>query len=106
MWPRTSWSLSSLTLNMVLGRASVTSPSISIFSSFPMRRERVAAPSCVNGGSAALERRLAGPLGEERAHRVLEVLGAEEGPARLGGDAVGGVHPTLAVGAHDPLRRR
>src|ERR1700710_1775112 len=33
MWPRTSWSLSSLTLNIVLGRASVISPSISIFSS-------------------------------------------------------------------------
>src|SRR5262249_29115960 len=38
MWPRTSWSLSSLTLNMVLGRASVISPSISIFSSLPMQR--------------------------------------------------------------------
>src|SRR3954454_15019418 len=38
MWPSTSCSLSSLTLNMVLGRASVISPSISIFSSLPMRR--------------------------------------------------------------------
>src|SRR3954454_1497728 len=38
MWPRTSWPLSSLTRNIVLGRASVISPSISIFSSFPMRR--------------------------------------------------------------------
>src|SRR5215211_248555 len=33
MWPRTSWSLSSLTLNIVFGRASTISPSISIFSS-------------------------------------------------------------------------
>src|SRR5918999_566819 len=34
MWPSTSWPLSSFTRNIVLGRASVTSPSISIFSSF------------------------------------------------------------------------
>src|SRR5215212_7605522 len=33
MWPRTSCPLSSCTLNMVLGRASTISPSISIFSS-------------------------------------------------------------------------
>src|SRR5215216_4409244 len=33
MWPSTSWSLSSLTLNIVFGRASTISPSISIFSS-------------------------------------------------------------------------
>src|SRR5882757_8880542 len=38
MWPRTSWPLSNLTLNIVLGRASVISPSISIFSSLAMRR--------------------------------------------------------------------
>src|SRR5690348_6620287 len=38
MWPRTSWPLSSLTRNIVLGRASVISPSISIFSSLAMRR--------------------------------------------------------------------
>src|SRR5215203_6011162 len=37
MWPRTSCSLSSLTRNIVLGRASVISPSISIFSSLAMR---------------------------------------------------------------------
>src|SRR5215213_11662224 len=37
MWPSTSWPLSSLTRNMVLGRASVISPSISIFSSLAMR---------------------------------------------------------------------
>src|SRR4051812_36040796 len=34
MCPRTSWSFSSFTLNIVLGRASRISPSISIFSSF------------------------------------------------------------------------
>src|SRR5262245_19266803 len=37
MWPRTSCPLSSLTRNIVLGRASVISPSISIFSSLAMR---------------------------------------------------------------------
>src|SRR4051794_33587235 len=42
MWPRTMCSLSSLTRNIVLGRASTISPSISIFSSFPMRPGRVA----------------------------------------------------------------
>src|SRR4051812_19989780 len=38
MWPSTSCPLSSLTRNIVLGRASVISPSISIFSSLAMRR--------------------------------------------------------------------
>src|SRR5215218_7950651 len=38
MWPSTSWPLSSLTRNIVLGRASVISPSISIFSSAMRRR--------------------------------------------------------------------
>src|SRR3954451_1079812 len=37
MWPSTSCPLSSLTRNIVLGRASVISPSISIFSSLAMR---------------------------------------------------------------------
>src|SRR5829696_2083219 len=41
MWPRTMCSLSSFTRNIVLGRASTISPSISIFSSFPMRPGRV-----------------------------------------------------------------
>src|SRR5436190_21920158 len=36
MWPSTSCSLSSLTLNIVFGRASTISPSISIFSSLPI----------------------------------------------------------------------
>src|SRR4051794_12601724 len=38
MWPSTSCPLSSLTRNIVFGRASVISPSISIFSSLAMRR--------------------------------------------------------------------
>src|SRR6476469_4057932 len=38
MLPSTSWPLSSLTRNIVLGRASVISPSISIFSSAMRRR--------------------------------------------------------------------
>src|SRR2546421_5881504 len=46
MWPSTSCPLSSLTRNMVLGRASVTSPSISIFSSFATR-------ASLGGGPAA-----------------------------------------------------
>src|SRR3954467_4066484 len=45
MWPSTSCSLSSLTLNIVLGRASMISPSISIFSSLPTgRREDLDGP--------------------------------------------------------------
>src|SRR5688572_28571644 len=38
MWPRTSCPLSRVTRNIVLGRASVISPSISIFSSLPTSR--------------------------------------------------------------------
>src|SRR5918998_6815320 len=38
MWPSTSWSLSSRTRNIVLGSASVTSPSSSILSSFDTTR--------------------------------------------------------------------
>src|SRR6478672_12862801 len=37
MWPSTSWPLSSLTRNIVLGRASVTSPSTSMVSSLTKR---------------------------------------------------------------------
>src|SRR5215218_1659739 len=36
-WPRTTWSLSSLTRNIAFGRASITSPSSSTFSSFGTR---------------------------------------------------------------------
>src|SRR5262245_10605775 len=97
MWPRTSWSLSSLTLNIVLGRASVTSPSISIFSSFAMRGE---------GTSPTLERRLARTLGEEGLHGPLQVLGRKQLGELVGGDLVGAIDPALAVGAHDPLGRR
>src|SRR2546421_1941819 len=45
MWPSTSCPLSSLTRNMVLGRASVTSPSISIFSSFATRTSLFRSPA-------------------------------------------------------------
>src|SRR6187397_1734414 len=45
MWPSTSWPLSSLTRNIVLGRASVISPSISIFSSLAMRRGAYRTPA-------------------------------------------------------------
>src|ERR1051325_11265836 len=37
MWPSTSWPLSSFTRNIVLGKASVTSPSTSMVSSFTKR---------------------------------------------------------------------
>src|SRR6185437_855701 len=43
MWPSTSCPLSSLTLNIVFGRASTTSPSISIFSSLGKPRVILAA---------------------------------------------------------------
>src|SRR4051794_31679738 len=103
MWPRTWWSLSSLTLNIVLGRASVTSPSISIFSSFPTRQGY---PARLTPPLASLEGGVAGPLLEERAHGVLKVLGLEQRGCHLRRLAVGLVHPILQVGADDPLRRR
>src|SRR5918996_4689827 len=100
MCPRTSWPLSSVTRNIVFGRASVISPSISIFSSFAMRGRRVAS------GLAALECRLAGPLGEEALHRPLQILGGEQLRELVGDDAVGLAHSPLAVGTNDPLRGR
>src|SRR5918992_1847429 len=100
MWPRTSWSLSSFTRNIVFGRASVISPSISIFSSLPMRSERVAR------SLATPEGRLAGPLTEERVDRPLEILGAEQRPGDLRCLAVGLVDAPLELGADEPLRRR
>src|SRR5688572_22822565 len=100
MWPRTSWSLSSLTRNIVFGRASVISPSISIFSSLPMRSKRVAR------SLAALESRLAGPLLEEGVDRALKVLGAEEPAGGLRRLAVGLVDTALELGADQPLRHR
>src|SRR6476469_200016 len=55
MWPSTSWPLSSLTLNIVLGRASVISPSISIFSSFAMRRGAYRTASSAAQGLGAID---------------------------------------------------
>src|SRR3954465_5403413 len=43
--PSTSWSLSSFTRNIALGRASTTSPSNSTFSSFAMHGERSSPPA-------------------------------------------------------------
>src|SRR5215211_7735045 len=122
MCPRTSWSLSSLTLNIVLGRASVTSPSISIFSSLPIGGKRVAG-GWVRGRRlrnwlvpfsvceryrdlTALERGLSGPLGEERLDRGLKVLGLEQAAGDIRRDAIGLLYPALQIRAHDPLRRR
>src|SRR5918996_1056543 len=105
MWPRTSWSLSSLTLNIVFGRASVTSPSISIFSSFAIGAEVSERVLIRHLGSATLERRLARTLLEEAAHGALEVLGLEQPPGRLRGDSVGLFDATLEIAAHDPLGR-
>src|SRR4051812_42618870 len=105
MWPRTSCSLSSLTLNIVLGRASVTSPSISIFSSLGMRGERVAAVTWWPGPLPPLESRLARPVVEERADRVLQVLGLEQAAGDVGSHLVGPLDPALEVGADDALRR-
>src|ERR1041384_8776214 len=114
MCPRTSWSLSSLTLNIVLGRASVTSPSISIFSSLPMRQVRVAAtpiaePEGRGGGAAPssrlfpLESRFPRPVCKEGADRVLKVLGGEELGELLRSDLVGVPHPTVRNGLDDAL---
>src|SRR5680860_269477 len=80
MWPRTSWSLSSLTRNIVLGRASVISPSISIFSSLPMRRGAYLTLGSSAQPAGALDRLLA------RAHlaRVLVSLELGDLLAELG----------------------
>src|SRR6266511_1651217 len=99
MWPRTSCSLSSLTLNIVFGRASVTSPSISIFSSFPISGKRVA-------GLPALESRLAWPLVQERPNRLLEILGFEQGARHLGGHPIRLGDASLQMGTNDALRGR
>src|SRR5215213_7323737 len=109
MWPRTSWSLSSFTLNMVFGRASVISPSISIFSSLPIgarvaqRSRGTRAPAPPVGGLATLERRVPRALLDEGRDRGLEVLAGEESAEDLGRDLVGRVDATAAIGAHDAL---
>src|SRR3954465_13457606 len=101
MCPRTSWSLSSLTLNIVLGRASVTSPSISIFSSLPIGGKRVADVTNGPGALTPLERRLSGPVGEERLDRRLKILSLEQAPRDLRRHPIGLLHPALAKGLHD-----
>src|SRR5262245_48393106 len=80
MWPSTSWSLSSLTRNIVLGRASVISPSISIFSSLPMRPGAYLTVQSAVQSAGAVERLL------PRAHlaRVLGGLQLGEQVAQLG----------------------
>src|SRR5437773_12517191 len=60
MWPSTMWSLSSLTRNIVFGRASTISPSISIFSSFAIGETLTAKLGC-DGGKLARIRRLRDP---------------------------------------------
>src|SRR6266511_5395669 len=118
MWPRTTCSLSSLTLNIVLGRASTTSPSISIFSSLPIGAAQGSSAirrpiGClgpfmgVQGGLrparlAALEGGFAGALLEKRLDRVVEVLCLEQRTRRLGRLAVGLLDPAAQERAHDP----
>src|SRR5215203_7433814 len=85
MWPRTSCSLSSLTRNIVLGRASVISPSISIFSSLAIRQAAYLTTQVLDCAPAIRDfpcilRRL--QLGEGRTH-----LGAGFDP-QLGDDLV------------------
>src|ERR1044072_9229546 len=78
MCPSTSCPLSSLTRNIVFGRASVISPSISIFSSLAMRLAAYLTGWRDRPRLTALERRLARPFREERFDRALQVLGREE----------------------------
>src|SRR6478752_5091596 len=118
MWPSTSCPLSSLTRNMVLGRASVISPSISIFSSLAMRQAgyltewrpagrfiRLRGRRKRPAGSPSLEGGVAGAVLEERADRVLQVLGREEAAGDRRRFRVGLVDAALEVGANQPLGR-
>src|SRR3954454_22406567 len=102
MCPSTSWSLSSFTRNIVFGRASMTSPSISIFSSFGKAGPRLLGAAWL----APLEGRLPGPLREEGVDRFLEVLGGEERCRDLADPGVGAADSVLQKGAHHLLRRR
>src|ERR1700742_397387 len=61
MWPSTSCPLSSLTRNIVFGRASVISPSISIFSSLAMRPEAYS-----TAASGPFSETAAGEIGQRR----------------------------------------
>src|SRR5829696_2302788 len=106
MWPSTSWPLSSLTRNMVFGRASVISPSISIFSSLAMRRGAYLTGWALRPYLAPLESRLARSLLEERPDGVLQILGGEEATGDRRRLHVGLVDAALEVGADQPLGRR
>src|SRR5690242_83918 len=98
MWPSTSWPLSSLTRHIVLGRASVISPSISIFSSLAMRRGAYLTGRCA--GSSGLFGVPAQPVASvfEGAVAVLDLtrvtgrlqLGQHLAEARAGLDVEGG----------------
>src|SRR5215207_9260427 len=117
MCQRTSWSLSSLTLNIVLGKASVTSPSNSIFSSLPIRTGRVAAtpiaePELRSGGAAPLSRLFTLELGfprpicKERAHRVLQIVGREKPREHAWRDLVGALDSAVGNRLDDALGGR
>src|SRR5262245_66360830 len=108
MWPRTSWPLSNLTRNIVLGRASVISPSISIFSSFAIGAGQGSACAAVAPGSAtrsaALERGVARALLEKAPDCVLQVLGGEEDGELIARGSVRFLEASGTVGA-DELHR-
>src|SRR3954447_12518760 len=99
MWPSTSWSLSSFTRNIVFGRASRTSPSISIFSSLlkagsklPRSADRGARAAGPAAGLTPCKRGLAGAVLEEAVDRVLEVLGGEQAGRQVADPRVGAAH--------------
>src|SRR6476646_5148381 len=106
MWPSTSCPLSSLTRNIVFGRASVISPSISIFSSLPMRVAAYLTAARTPPALATLELRLARPFVEEGANRALQVLGGEQPAGDVRVFRGGLVDAPLEVGTDDPLGRR
>src|SRR3954451_7965855 len=110
MCPRTSWSLSSFTRNIVLGRASITSPSISIFSSLlkagsklPRGADRGTQTAGKRRGLTSLESRFSGAVLEEAVDRVLEVGGGEQPAGELPDAGVGAVDALVEVGAHHAL---
>src|ERR1044072_6213463 len=105
MCPSTSCPLSSLTRNIVFGRASVISPSISIFSSLAMRLAAYLTGWRDRPRLTALERRLARPVREERFDRALQVLGREEAAGDRRRFLVRLVDPALEVGPDQPLGR-
>src|SRR3954462_12405882 len=117
MCPSTSWSLSSFTRNIVFGRASMTSPSISIFSSLlktgckrskgrgPGRRPQVAGRRRMRL-LTPLESGLSGAVLEEAVDRVLQVLGGEQAGRQLADARVGATDPLVEDRAHHALRGR